>query len=194
MKNLLIIAFGSLLFATNLAKAQVTCPIPCALEQFPYLFCPDYRVVCSDDPVNAGGEPVKAYLPNCIHVDQTVTSNGVTLSGIPPVGKVQALGKAPGPKPVVGDPPDRQKIWDRYVNFGIDVQNGNGYIVPPWHRAFYNSDYNQNYWDNDEIEYDSACGQFSQDSANFLNGDDTAHIDESGLTGNEIKVVNWYFN
>src|SRR5665213_2900163 len=139
MKTFLIFACGVFLLTSEFAKAQVKCPIPCSEEEFPYIFCPNI-VQCSSDPNNEGGTVYKAYLPNCVHVDQTSTSGDLT--GMPTVGKSQALGVVPGPEPAdtCGTepdpnplPPDRQTIFDRYVNDGF---HNDGFFVPPYFRSY----------------------------------------------------------
>jgi hypothetical protein len=97
-----------LILSANNSWGQASCPIPCTLEQFPYFFCPGPDLECSSNPNAPGLTPLKAFLPNCIHVDQTSTDDdGNTLSGMPSGGKVQPFGQLPGPKPIeaCGDKP-----------------------------------------------------------------------------------------
>ncbi len=106
---------------------------------------------------------------------------------------------APGPEPTCGDEPypdqlyapDRQAIFDRYVN-ASPTESGTNLVIPPWKRHWDVS--NEGWWDYDELEYDAAFSQWSEDSSNFVNGFDPAHIDETGLTGNEIDEVNLFYN
>jgi hypothetical protein len=63
--------------------------------------------------------------------------------------------------------------------------------VPPWLRPY---DEHNDSWGYDPDEYEYACDQWSLDSSNFLNGLDRSEIDETGMTGDEKTVVDWYYN
>ena len=103
-------------------------------------------------------------------------------------GRFNRLGKAPGLKPVVGDPPDRQEIWDEYASSEFHPCDD----VGTCHRGSVIMTITLTR--DDEIEYDSCVAQWSLDSSNFLDGLDRTEIDKTGLTGDEKTAVDWYFN
>ncbi len=163
--------------AQTAAPPPGPCPMSCDAESFPYWFCDVswHRVKkCSTNPQSEPGfYPAMVHMPGCVQV-------------IPIDANLdyQPATKVPDPPSL----PDRQWIFDRYVNSGLHLLGG--WRVPP-----YEFDYVDfpNYWA-DETEYDSTIAQWNLDSSNFLNGFDTAHIDESSLDAVDAAAVNWYFN
>lgn len=188
MKKFLILSSCCLLFITGLAKAQVNCPIPCSQEEFPYLWCQNGVEVsiCSSDPNSEGGDLVKAYLPDCIHVDQTSTSG--VLTGMPFVGKTQAYGPVPGPEPIstCGDDPfpgtlslpNKWAIYEQYINGPLSLV--------PWQAPY---DSVPGDWGDDYSAYEAAWAQWDQDSSDFFNGYWPSPIDTSGMDDNAKGAV-----
>jgi hypothetical protein len=197
MKKLLLFCF--IFFAAGSVNAQVSCPIPCSLEQFPYIFCSPGGtefVQCSSEPNEDGGTLVKAFLPNCIHVDQTSPIVG-ELIGMPPVGKTQALGPVPGPMPSDSCAPsepfpdpiplNRLTWYEDYVNHILMYPDS--FYQPGW---YYSVD--DPIWDGDTAAYNVWYAQWILDSIDFVSGGSQETTPYDPDDPNQLGIIQTWAN
>jgi hypothetical protein len=122
--------------------------------------------MCSNSP-HEDGNPAMSWIPSCVEVDAMV-----------PQGIWQPQTPVPDFTEVPPTPPDRETIYERYINAARTLW----YLFSPPEDSTYDDD--QWIWNYDESAYDAALAQWNLDSSNFLSGSPPELLDTSVLDTN----------
>jgi hypothetical protein len=184
MKRIIFFLTIAAAISASDARAQdttTTCPIPCWKQSFPYIFCDltgAKSVHCSSNPDSMGPGLIAARskIPGCVNVIPPDTSAWYQPSGPPPPFTEEPP-----------TPPDRETIWERYLNLCLLDED----FPPPWANPY---DEDPDNWDDDPSCYDASLQQWALDSSNFLAGAGQEEIDLDGLDTNATHGAETYFD
>ena len=187
MKNTILFLMVVAIIAPSAIRAQDTtvhCPMPCGNESFPYIFCSftgHQTAHCSTNPHDGtNGVPAMSKMPGCVNVIPPDTSADFQPSGdTPPFTETRPT------------PPDRETIFERYKNAGLENELSGIPGPPPWDIPYDVGDNADVWWGDDPSSFGPALDQWNLDSSNFLAGLGWELIDTSGLGDHAIAAISY---